>query len=94
MLNGFQEKVDGPSSLLLKSHIYAYNLSNEKLAQSCFEELISKYPQFINGYLEYWQYLRELYRTKKQEASKQAQEAKKMKQQGFQDPSRKQKFKE
>ena len=79
VLNGFQEKVDGPSSILLKSHIYAYNLNEEKLAQSCFDELITKYPQFINGYLEYWEYLSNMYKRKMKEENKCVLEVKAMK---------------
>lgn len=64
-LSTFEQKVDGISGLLLKSYIYAYTLKQEKQAQECFDELIEKYPKFINGYLEYWQYLNFKQKNKK-----------------------------
>jgi hypothetical protein len=75
VLSSFQEKVDGPSSLILKSNIFAYTLKRPKEAQECFTELSTKYPQVISGYLEHWEYLSKIYKKKRLLAKKNAEKA-------------------
>ena len=76
VLDTFQEKFDGPSSLILKSHIYAYTLKRQLEAQECFKELSLKYPKVISGYLEYWDYLSKILKKKKQMMKKNYEKAK------------------
>jgi len=68
VLTSFQQKIDGPSSLLLKSLLYAYTLKDGPKAQACFRELVTTYPTMINGYIEYWQYLSLAYKAERNEA--------------------------
>lgn len=72
----FQEKADGPSSLLLKSYIHAYALKDEEQAVKSFRELIFKYPGFIKGYIEYWQYLSICHKSEKIQADRLVERAK------------------
>ena len=76
VLDTFQEKFDGPSSLILKSHIYAYTLKRQQEAQECFKELSIKHPKVISGYLEHWDYLSKILKKKKQMAKKNYEKAK------------------
>ena len=61
ILSNFEEKIDGPSSLLLKAHIYAHTLQNQEEAFKCFRDLLKKYPKIISNYLEFWEYTRSIY---------------------------------
>lgn len=79
VLDTFQEKFDGPSSLILKSHIYAYTLKRQQEALECFKELSLKYPKVISGYLEHWDYLSKILKKKKQMAKSNYEKAKALK---------------
>lgn len=50
---------------MLKSYIYAYALKTEAMAIKSFKELIYKYPEFVKGYIEYWQYLSACHKAEK-----------------------------
>lgn len=76
ILDNFEEKIDGPSSLLLKAHIHAHTRRDQEQAMHCFRELIKKYPKIISSYLEFWEYARSLFVPKKQRARRLLQQAK------------------
>jgi len=42
----------------------------------CFQELIEKYPQIISNYLEFWDYVQGLYKSKKMNQRRLALQAK------------------
>lgn len=69
VLGTFEEKIDGPSSLLLKCLIHAHALKDDNSARKCFRELIKKFPEFIKGYIEYWQHLSISFKAQKAMAS-------------------------
>ena len=44
VLTNFEDKVDAPSSLILKAYIYAYTLKNEDEAMKTFKKLLDTNP--------------------------------------------------
>lgn len=44
VLTNFEDKVDAPSSLILKAYIYAYTLKNEDMAMHTFKKLLQTNP--------------------------------------------------
>ena len=54
------EKIDQPNSLLLQARMEAYLIEtpqNENYGEA-FERLIQQFPTFIDGYIEFWHYLK------------------------------------
>lgn len=53
------EKLDKPNCILYKSRIESYLLEQgQKQIGAAFDDLLSSYPSFIDGYIEYWKYLK------------------------------------
>lgn len=54
------ERLDKPNCLLYKAKIQAYlseSLTSNQWG-SPFEEVVKEYPSFIDGYLQFWKYLK------------------------------------
>ena len=53
-------KIDQPNSLLFQARMEAYLLENETSENfgKAFDTLIEEYPTFIDGYINYWHYLK------------------------------------
>ena len=54
------EKIDQPNSLLLQARMEAYLIEKPEQNEigAAFERLIQQFPTFIDGYIEFWHYLK------------------------------------
>lgn len=54
------EKIDLPNSLLLQARMEAYLIESDSSGSfgEAFERLIQQFPTFIDGYIEFWHYLK------------------------------------
>ena len=53
------EEIDRPNCLLFQSKIKSYLCEKDTTyIGKYFEELLKYYPSFIDGYIEYWKYLK------------------------------------
>lgn len=56
------EKIDRPNSLLVQARMDAYLIETPETSEDnygeSFERLIQLFPTFIDGYIEFWHYLK------------------------------------